>query len=110
MGIEQQIKEELSTISIVRKVFEEADTFKTGKITKDKVNELLDDIDTRALLMHFGLGVDHAQNFFCLCDPEATGEVGIEEFACGLVRLRGWAKGVDVLTIMYENKRRFKIL
>jgi len=41
---------------------------------------------------------------------EDTGDVNIQEFVHGMMRLKGAAKGVDVATLLYEHKRVVKKL
>merc|ERR1719323_2991548 len=50
-----------------------------------------------------GLGVYEARGLFQLLDIDDKDFVEIEEFVCGMMRLKG--TGVDIATLMYENKR-----
>merc|ERR1719382_246796 len=56
------------------------------------------------------LGLDpyEARGLFLLLDIDGSGEVDIEEFCCGCLRLKGGAKTVDLVTLMYETKRLAK--
>lgn len=105
--VQQNISEESSTMNQLKRLFREIDTENTGRIHKDQIDEVFSTRATIALLKTFGLDISQARGFFRLLDMDMTNEVDIEEFVCGLMRLRGWAKGVDVATIMYENKRLF---
>uniref|UniRef100_A0A7S1MQ97 EF-hand domain-containing protein n=1 Tax=Alexandrium catenella TaxID=2925 RepID=A0A7S1MQ97_ALECA len=46
-----------------------------------------------------------ARGLFQLLDTDALGQVSIEDFLHGLVRLKSKDQGVDLTTVMYENKR-----
>uniref|UniRef100_A0A7S1MSK3 EF-hand domain-containing protein n=1 Tax=Alexandrium catenella TaxID=2925 RepID=A0A7S1MSK3_ALECA len=46
-----------------------------------------------------------ARGLFQLLDTDALGQVSIEDFLHGLVRLKCKDQGVDLTTVMYENKR-----
>ena len=52
-----------------------------------------------------GLDPAEATGLFHLLDIESEGSVSINRFVMGCLRIRGGAKAVDVLTLLYENKR-----
>merc|ERR1712224_1155991 len=56
-------------------------------------------------MLFLELEVNEAKGLFRLLDIEGAGEVPIEDFVLGCMRLKGTAKNVDVVTLMYENKR-----
>merc|ERR1712066_793451 len=60
---------------------------------------------TIAHLQILGLGVSEARGIFKLLDLDCRDMVSINELVLGLMRLTGHAKGVDIATLMYENKR-----
>merc|ERR1711972_113952 len=51
------------------------------------------------------LETSEAEGLFHLLDVDESGEVGIEEFIMGCMRLKGTAKSIDLATLLYENKR-----
>merc|ERR1719277_1440335 len=90
--------------------FVEADHEGSGRIKREQLETIFDKGETHAFLKTFGLDLAQAQGFFKLLDIDESGEVDIEEFVTGLMRLRGVAKGVDMASIMFENKRLFRHL
>merc|ERR1719517_41882 len=91
----------------LKRLFQDLDVDGSGTISQEEIEKLFMQVDMRALLKALGLDIHQARSFFKLLDMDMSNEVDIEEFVQGLMRLRGWAKGVDVATIMYENKRLF---
>merc|ERR1719350_2023512 len=89
--------------------FKDAD-LGSGTIRREQLDAIFDKGETHAFLKTFGLDLAQAQGFFKLLDIDESGEVDTDEFVNGLMRLRGVAKGVDMASIMFENKRLFKHL
>jgi len=58
-------------------------------------------------LRFLDLDVAEALNLFDLLDWEEKGAVSVDEFVQGMMRLKGSAKGVDVATLLYENKKLY---
>jgi len=106
---EEVISEELhskkSTCSQLKTIFEDADTDGSGTITIEEFECHLRDRRVRAHLASLGLEVDKAQGLFRLLDMDDSGSIGLEEFVIGCMRLKGGAKSIDLVTLMYENKR-----
>jgi len=55
--------------------------------------------------MLLGLDVSEARGLFQLLDIDDDQEVSIEELVHGITRLKGGAKGLDLATVMFENKK-----
>merc|ERR1711988_345569 len=56
-------------------------------------------------LSSLNIEIREAKSIFNLLDLDKSGEVTIEEFIFGLMRLKGNAKAIDTHTLLYENKR-----
>merc|ERR1719422_2694690 len=104
------MSQEEATIRALRKLFYDVDVGETGAITRKQLEEIFDHWESQAFFSVFGLDVNQAQGFFELLDLDESGEVDIEEFIGGLMRMRGVAKGADMAMIMFENKRLFEHL
>jgi len=110
--IQDAMAREKSTMSNMRKILHTAvsqNPLTNGanltSITYSLLEALLEDPNTIANLKLMGLDVMEARGLFQLLDVDETKEVDIEEFVTGMMRLKGTAKGTDVATVMYENKR-----
>lgn len=74
-------------------------------ITEEEFYKIVGHDKVRAYFAVLGLDVAHAQGLYKLLDCDGDGEVGLDEFVLGCLRLKGEAKAVDCATLMYENKR-----
>merc|ERR1712232_1335168 len=61
-----------------------------------------------AQLHALGVHTDEANGLFELLDDDDSGEVDVDEFVSGILRLKGAAKAVDMATLLYENKKIFR--
>merc|ERR1711972_972244 len=54
------------------------------------------------------LDIEHseARGLFTLLDTDGSGDVTVEEFVAGCLRLKGAATAVDMVTLLYENKKQ----
>mmetsp|Transcript_83653 Transcript_83653/g.132224 ORF Transcript_83653/g.132224 Transcript_83653/m.132224 type:complete len:588 (-) Transcript_83653:86-1849(-) len=103
--IQEQMENQKSELMLLKATFEEADADKSGQITMKEFQEHLESRSVRAHFASIGIQVHEALGLFKLLDQDHSGEVSIEEFVMGCVRLKGGAKGIDLATLMYENKR-----
>jgi len=79
-----------------------------GVLTWEEFEAHLFDPEIQLYFETVDLDVSEAQGLFRLLDAENNGTVEAEEFVMGCLRLRGWAKAVDLATLMYENRRWHK--
>lgn len=105
--IHKQLRSEDSTYWQMVGLFNDADIDASGTLTQKELDVHLKHRGVRAHLSALGLDISKAQGLFHLLDFEKTGEVEIEEFAMGCMRLMGTAQRVDIATLMYENKKMF---
>ena len=56
-----------------------------------------------ALLASVGMSVPKVSGLFKLMDLDNSGEVSVDEFLLQCMRLKGNAKSVDLMSLMYEN-------
>lgn len=102
--IQEEMNSDNSLISQLHQIFMEADEEEAGKISEEQFEGLLDSKRTYATLSAMGLRVSEARGMFALLDSGHTGYVSIEDFLVGCMRLRGGAKSVDLITLLYENR------
>ena len=65
--------------------------------------------DIHALFSSMGMEVNEARELFDLLDHDMTGCITANQFIVGCIRVKGGAKGVDLMTLMKENKRMFRV-
>merc|ERR1719329_295761 len=78
---------------------------RSGCVTEEIFEKLLEHERMRVYFQAMGIEVDEAHGLFQLLDADSKGVVNLDEFVMGCLRLRGDARTVDVVTLMYENKR-----
>jgi len=77
----------------------------SGVLTWEDFEARLYDPEIQLYFKTVDLDVSEAQGLFRLLDADNNGTVEAEEFVMGCLRLRGWAKAVDLATLMYETRR-----
>merc|ERR1712137_86169 len=101
---------ESSVIGKVREYLSDADMDGSGTISKDEFEARLADPHFQAQLNILDLDPYEARGVFRILNISDTDAVGIEEFIYGLIRLKGTAKAVDVVTMLCESRRIAKKL
>eukprot|EP00746_Dinoflagellata_sp_MGD_P045448 gnl/MRDRNA2_/MRDRNA2_211336_c0_seq1.p1 gnl/MRDRNA2_/MRDRNA2_211336_c0~~gnl/MRDRNA2_/MRDRNA2_211336_c0_seq1.p1 ORF type:complete len:487 (+),score=72.37 gnl/MRDRNA2_/MRDRNA2_211336_c0_seq1:187-1461(+) len=103
--IRRAMEEEMHNVHELEEIFKEIDIDASGQIDFHEFESLLKDQRIRAYFRTIGLHIQEAHGLFRLLDLDDSNTVSISEFIMGCVRLKGEAKGVDLATLMYENKR-----
>lgn len=103
--IRDQLAQKNSFTNELKKFFEMADTDHNGWLTWREFEKDLRNPRIVAQLDHLELSVDEAKGLFKLIDVDGSGSVSIDEFILGACRVKGTAKAVDVVSIMYESAK-----
>merc|ERR1712039_663522 len=61
--------------------------------------------EMRSYFEFLDIDAAEAQGLFDLLDADLSGDVSIEEFVNGCLRLKGEATAVDVVTLIHEQKK-----
>jgi len=109
MMVAEQMRRKNTYADKLRHVFEEADTSGDGMVSYDEFQTVLDDEEFKAVLTMLDLQVHEVSGLFDLLD-DGDGCISFEEFVSGVVRLKGQAQAVDVVTILYENQKMVRKL
>mmetsp|Transcript_25378 Transcript_25378/g.59022 ORF Transcript_25378/g.59022 Transcript_25378/m.59022 type:complete len:679 (+) Transcript_25378:108-2144(+) len=107
LAIQEQLRRDKSSINTIKAMFNQADQDRSGELSQEELEHLLQDPKCVWALRLIDIEVAEARGLFQLLDMEEKNAVGIDEFVTGMMRLKGGAKGVDVATIIYENKKMF---
>lgn len=108
--IQEEMARNDSVMNQMRELFQHVDEDNSGTITWAELKENLANEQVKAYFSLLSLDVHEAQGLFHLLDMDESGEVGIEEFIMGCMRLKGTAKSIDLATLLYENKRLHKMM
>lgn len=100
----EHMRKKEKEISHLRRVFNEADQNGDGRITWDEFVLLLNNEEVKNWLSHLGFDVVEISGLFKLLDG-GDGEIEFDELLSGVMRIKGGAKHVDLLTLLYENQK-----
>jgi len=103
--IQTQLEERNSLINTIRGVFQASDSDHSGFITKKEFSALLKNAELVTYLEAIGIDSTEAQGLFRLLDDDSSGKVSIDEFVSGFLRLKGGAKAVDMVMLLFENRK-----
>merc|ERR1711879_76050 len=92
----------------IRTVFNDSDQDGSGQVTLDEFENLLKDHEMKAYLDAIGIDSSEAYGLFRLLDDDGSGTISVDEFVSGLLRVKGAAKSVDMVMLLYENRKLSK--
>lgn len=99
---EMELKEKY--LGEMRDLFIQMDQDGSGSLTIDEIQEQFTDIRMRTYFQVLGMDPDDVERLFKLIDQDASGEVEVQEFLDGCLRLKGEARSIDLHTVMYDCK------
>merc|ERR1719238_1978852 len=82
----------------------------SGSITIEEIQEHFTDVRVRTYFQVLGMDPDDIERLFKLIDQDMSGEVEVQEFLDGCLRLKGEARSIDLHTVMYDCKAVLKEL
>eukprot|EP00929_Paragymnodinium_shiwhaense_P000037 TRINITY_DN10010_c0_g1_i1.p1 TRINITY_DN10010_c0_g1~~TRINITY_DN10010_c0_g1_i1.p1 ORF type:complete len:670 (-),score=116.60 TRINITY_DN10010_c0_g1_i1:337-2346(-) len=103
--IQKQIQDKDECLKKFKSVFAEIDSDCSGYITFNELAEQIGNQDLLAYFAHLEINVRDAWEIFRLLDQDSSGTVSMEEFVVGCMRLRGYAKTLDVISSNYDMER-----
>lgn len=103
--IQTQIEDEESYVNQIRLIFDRSDSDHSGNMTEKELQDLLEQEDFKVQMESLGIHATEARGLFALLDNDESGVVSIEEFLSGCMRLKGTAKAVDMVTLLFENAK-----
>lgn len=101
---------DLYMVHHVRKLFGEADMDGSGTLSWEEFEGKLIDDQMLQLFKSIDIDIREAKALFQLLDLDEAGSISSEEFLNGCLRLRGPAKSIDLVTVMYEHRRHSRRL
>jgi len=105
--VQEKMRNKSLYVKHIKEIFKQMDTDNSGTLSFQEMSRLLDDKDMKLQAYFDALEVDasDARAFFKLLDADGSGEIAIDEFCEGCLRLKGEAHSFDINCMMYENRR-----
>jgi len=100
--VQQELEHKGELIAIMQQVFAELDTNNSGALSLNEFEQHIEDEKILAYLSTLELDVNQVRTLFLLLDVDQTGEVDLEEFVNGCLRLKGGAKSLDMAILKYQ--------
>ena len=101
--VQEMLAEKDYIVETFKKIFAHSDRDGSGYLDRKEFAEMVSNQKVKDTLMQLGIdSVEAAGDIFTLIDDDESGYVGVEEFVTGCMRMKGGARGVDVVTMIYE--------
>merc|ERR1712113_762953 len=95
----------------MKSIFKDMDTDNSGTISSEEMIACLENGHGSELQTYFealDINATDSATLFTLLDYDGSGEVDINEFCDGCLRLRGPAKAFDINCLWYDHRRTSK--
>lgn len=89
----------------VREAFTRSDVDGSGSVTWQEFQEQLGLQEMQEVFRSINIDTAEASTLFQLLDIEETGNISLCDFYDGCMRIRGAAKAIDMVTVLYESRR-----
>jgi voltage-gated sodium channel len=97
-------KELHANLIMLREIFLEADVDHDGKMTMTEFKECMERSDVQNKLSVMELPCEEATDLFSILDEEQKGEIDIEAFISGTMKLKGSAKSKDMMGVVVSQR------
>mmetsp|Transcript_60847 Transcript_60847/g.145015 ORF Transcript_60847/g.145015 Transcript_60847/m.145015 type:complete len:794 (+) Transcript_60847:201-2582(+) len=105
--VQEMFIRDQATVKHMKEIFQSIDTDGSGTISAHEMDLFMKD-ETLALQEYFealGISANDTETLFKLLDRDSSGEVDIDEFCDGCMRLGGTAKSFDINCMWHEQRR-----
>lgn len=108
--IRADLERKNSCFNLLKQIFKTCDTKGSGRITFSDFHAQTQQLEVREMFNSLDLDVLEAEGLFNLLDLRCTGEVGIDEFVVGCMRLKDQNKHVNLASLLYQNKQTIVVI
>lgn len=102
--IEKQMVQKQRWCREMKDLFQSLDTDGNGGMSLEEIQECLFDPRVESYFQALGLEPHDAEQLFFHLDRDLSGEVSLDEFLQGCLRLKGEARSIEVYSVMHELK------
>jgi len=99
------LEKKLAMMELISDLFHQLDSDASGMLSLEELESHLYDEDLQEYFCVLGMEPTDAKELFCLIDICSRGEVSIDEFMNGCLRVLGAPKNLDICAVMYQSKR-----
>jgi voltage-gated sodium channel len=92
-------KDRMRVLNHLREFFEQSDEDGSGTLTMEEIQQAMKDPEALNKLKLIDLPLDDPNEIFTLLDVDQSGELSIDEFISGCMRIKGNAKSKDLLAV-----------
>jgi len=86
-------------------MFLDMDDDESGSINYSEMQSVMELQSVKACFTSMGLELSDVEKLFQLIDDDGSGDISIDEFLSGCLKLRGEARSFDVHSVLRETKR-----
>jgi len=97
-------------VDLIGELFHQMDEDQSGKLSLEELDAHLYDDDLQAYFTILEMEPTEAKDLFLLLDTRGQGEVGIDDFTSGCLRIMGAPKNLDICTCLFQGKRIMTML
>mmetsp|Transcript_67701 Transcript_67701/g.201335 ORF Transcript_67701/g.201335 Transcript_67701/m.201335 type:complete len:316 (+) Transcript_67701:1375-2322(+) len=108
LRLEKEKEQKRMYIAMLTDLLEEIDVEGTNKIYREDLEEAFKSEQVKHYFSVLDIDVADSNYLFDMLDLDRSGEVDMNEFINGCLRLKGNAKSIDIHTLMYEIKLMIK--
>merc|ERR1712217_21828 len=94
----------------MKEIFERIDKNSDNVLTAQELEEYIDDEQVKERFHSHGINITNSASIFQLLDLRGKGSLTLDEFLSGCFRIKAASQGIDVPTLLYENKRMVNTL
>jgi len=105
---EQERKEVI--INMIGELFHQMDDDDSGRLSVEELEAHLYDEDLQSYFTLLEMEPTEARDLFLLLDTHSTGEVSIDEFTKGVLKVMGAPRNLDICTCLFQSKRMMSMI
>jgi len=105
MAIQLELDKKDMYIKRLQAFYDKMDYNQDGFITYDEFCTHLNDPEVRAFASCLDIEVVDTKQFFCILSNNGTRAVDLETFVVGCIKLRGMAKSMDLMDLIFAHKQ-----
>lgn len=102
LKVQTEVEKKVDFIQKMQRIFEELDTNSSGTLTLEEFEKQMQDENVLTFMSTLELDIDQVRTLLTLLDRDQNGEVDIDEFITGCIRLKGGAKSLDMAILQYQ--------